>query len=439
MSQIGLLLPSVVDPRGEADIVIQFKTTAPAREGLRAFAAAAAIGGEPPADAGPLAALGRAVMVEPLFPVAGVPRGGLGGRFVLAAAAADGGPPDEDAALHVARFESNIAAREAVEELKKDKRVAYVHVIPPRYLYAPKAAAKPKKKKKPVANDPMTNRQWGLTAVQLLQAQALAGFKEATDIKIAVIDSGIDNGHPDLRGIIFDERDFTGTQLKDVQGHGTHVVGIIAAVRNNALGVMGVCQSKNMMSLKALGPYNGPGYYRAIRHATTSGARVINLSLGGGHDPTEESLIKQAIDAGVVVVAAMGNERQEGNPTSFPAAIDGVVAVGATDEMDRSGNFSCTGPHITLCAPGVNILSTVPTYPSSLASTLNYEAWPGTSMATPFVAATVGLLFAKKPTATVAQIVAALKAGTDRVPGQAGFTEEFGHGRLNLKKALQAL
>jgi subtilisin family serine protease len=227
--------------------------------------------------------------------------------------------------------------------------------------------------------------------------------------------------------------------LKDVQGHGTHVIGILAALRNNGAGMSGLCQSRRVMSLKALGPYDGPGYYRAIRHATTNGAKVINLSLGGAHDPTEELLIQQAIARGVVVVAAMGNDADRGNPTSYPAALPGVVAVGATDELDRRAEFSQFGPHITLVAPGVNILSTVPTYPTSLASTTLHEAWHGTSMAAPFVAATVALMFAKRPAATVAQVVAALQAGVDRVQGHAGFTDEYGHGRLNVKKALQAL
>ena len=135
------------------------------------------------------------------------------------------------------------------------------------------------------------------------------------------------------------------------------------------------------MSLKALDPYSGPGYYRALRHATDSGANVINLSIGGGHDPTEETLVRRALRSGVVV-AAMGDEKKEGNATSYPAALDGVIAVGASDEADRVADFSCTGRHIALLAPGVNVLSTVPHYRTTEADGTDYEAWPGTSMAT---------------------------------------------------------
>ena len=132
----------------------------------------------------------------------------------------------------------------------------------------------------------------------------------------------------------------------------------------------------------------------------------------------------------------MGNEKQEGNSKSYPAAIANVIAVGATDETDSIALFSCTGTHIDLVAPGVNIVSTVPTYPTSLADGTDYEAWPGTSMATPMVSAAAALLLAKKPDATPAQIRKALVKSADKVPGQTKFNATCGHGRLNIKKAL---
>ena len=193
------------------------------------------------------------------------------------------------------------------------------------------------------------------------------------------------------------------------------------------------------MSLKALDPYDGPGYYRALRHATDNGAKVINLSLGGPMDQTEEILVKRAIGRGVVVVAAMGNDKEQGNPISYPAAIAGVIAVGASTETDGIARFSNTGNHIDLVAPGTNILSTVPTYPTSMANGTDYEAWPGTSMASPHVAATAALLWAKDPTTTVAKIRSALVQSADKVPGQKGFSPVFGHGRLNINKTLKLI
>jgi subtilisin family serine protease len=116
-----------------------------------------------------------------------------------------------------------------------------------------------------------------------------------------------------------------------------------------------------------------------------------------------------------------------------------VISVGASDEADRGADFSCTGRHIDLLAPGVRVLSTVPTYPSQLADRTDYDAWPGTSMATPHVAAAAAILLARKPTATVAQVRSALTRGADKVPGQRGFDHTHGHGRLNVRGALAAI
>jgi subtilisin family serine protease len=266
----------------------------------------------------------------------------------------------------------------------------------------------------------------------------LAGFVDATDITVAVIDTGVDSEHPDLEGVISEEQNFTSGPAEDTEGHGTHVIGIIAALRDNAIGIAGACQSRKIMSLKALGPYDGPGYYRAIKHATDNGAKVINLSLGGEYDATEELLIGRAIEEGVVVVAAMGNEFRAGNPTSYPAAIDGVIAVGATTKSDARAKFSNTGRHITIVAPGVDILSTIPTYPCTLSSATEYDSWDGTSMATPFVAAAAALILANSPEATVDDVRRALVRGADRI-GSRRFSENFGYGRLNIWRSLKKL
>ena len=223
---------------------------------------------------------------------------------------------------------------------------------------------------------------------------------------------------------------------RDSSGHGTHVTGIIAAVANNRRGIRGVCGSRKILSLKALDPYEPRGYYQAIRHAMDSGAQVLNFSLGGERDPTEETLLRSAMQRGHVVVAAMGNEKDEGNPKSYPAAVAGVIAVGASTEADGVASFSNTGSHIDLVAPGVNILSTVPTYPSLLTDRRDYDSWAGTSMAAPHVSATVALLLAKRPTATPARVRRALVRGADKVPGQRRFDTTFGHGRLNVRRAL---
>lgn len=111
---------------------------------------------------------------------------------------------------------------------------------------------------------------------------------------------------------------------------------------------------------------------------------------------------------GVVVVAAMGNDFEQGDPTSFPAAYEGVLAVGATNELDRRAPFSNTGRHIGLVAPGANILSTVPTRKSDYRDDRNYAVWNGTSMAAPHVTAAAALVAAKNPSWAAAQVKAHL-------------------------------
>lgn len=424
----------VISSQQPVNVVVRFKGTTTARRSLNALAARdLAVAGT--GRDGPLERLLQQAQVESMRPLFAdrQPQRGLRTTRLAMSVGEEG---DELSGLNVLRISTGPAASDAIKRLKTDPRVEYAHVIEERFLYGMKKKPRRRKRTRAAANDPMLTRQWGLNAVRLAQAQASAGFREATQITIAVIDSGIDSNHPDLQGVFQVEENFTSGPKKDTQGHGTHVSGIIASVRNNALGISGLCQSKRLMSLKALGPYDGPGYYRAIRYATDRGAQIINLSLGGSHDPTEELLIKRALDRNVVVVAAMGNEFDEGNPTSYPAAIPGVIAVGAVDELDRHADFSNTGSHIALVAPGVNILSTVPTYPCEMAAARDYEAWPGTSMATPFVAAAAALLLAKNPALKVPQIKKALQDGADRVPGQAGVNKTYGHGRLNVAKSL---
>jgi subtilisin family serine protease len=340
------------------------------------------------------------------------------------------------------KVEAGRSAAQVARDLTDDPAVEYAYVPAVKH---PMAARRPSaaKRGRAAGPDPMSARQWSHGAVHIHEARERSGFKDAQDVIVAIVDSGVDRAHPDLKASIDHYTNFLAPAEddRDYRGHGTHVAGIVAAVINNRVGIAGLCRAR-LAVMKALprrgGAWNAVAYYQALAHPIELKARVVNLSLGGGEDPGEKDVILDLLDAGIVVVAAMGNEFEEGNPTSFPAAYEGVIAVGATDEVDRRAAFSCTGSHISLVAPGERILSTVPRYASELAATTMYDSWPGTSMATPHVAAAAALLLAKKPDLTPAQVKKHLQKTTDKVQWQKKRpTDEYGWGRLNVARALR--
>lgn len=281
--------------------------------------------------------------------------------------------------------------------------------------------------------------QWAHPAVHLAEAEAARGFRDGSTVTVAIVDSGIDDGHPDLAPAIAEYRNFLREKDKDYAGHGTHVAGIVGARPKTAAGVSGVSRAR-LLALKALprdpDEFDAAAYYRALRHVIGR-AQVLNLSLGGGKDPAEIDVLRDVIASGVVVVAAMGNEYEEGNPVEYPAAMAEVCAVGATDRRDRRAWFSNTGRHIDLVAPGVEILSTTPTYAyDEPDGQRRYDVMDGTSMATPLVAGAAALLLAKRPGLSPAQVVSRLTRAADRVAGAKRGSPSYGAGRLNVRALL---
>jgi hypothetical protein len=300
--------------------------------------------------------------------------------------------------------------------------VKLVERLPARWLFA--------------APDPKANLQWGLPAVRYFQA----GRPAARRIKVGVLDSGIDTSHPDLPSpALYRSGSFSS---RDLIGHGTHVAGVIAALTNNGVGVTGICDCE--LGIWKIFPdddeYVDPlTYYRALGEIVSEKIDVVNLSIGGTfHSKYEAGLFADAIKQGVTVVAAMGNEFEKGNPTSYPAAYDDVISVGAIDEARRRSRFSNTGKHIDICAPGSNILSTLPTRKAPGRPETNYASWSGTSMATPHVTAAAALVKAKKSGRTPAQIANRLSSSAAKIPEMrnASWTEAHGNGLLDLKAAL---
>ncbi|WP_288798674.1 S8 family serine peptidase [uncultured Arsenicicoccus sp.] len=292
-------------------------------------------------------------------------------------------------------------------------------------------------------NDPIRPQQWSLSR---LGGETFHGRVSTAGVTVAVVDTGVDGGHPDLRGVLVPGAQFLepsaggtgGTGATDPNGHGTHVAGIIAAVADNRVGVAGMAPGTRIMPVRVLDGH-GEGWTsdiaRGVIHAANHGATVINLSLGSDQpDVTLDKAVQYAVAKGVVVVAAGGNERLAGNRASYPAAYANVIGVAATTSSSRAAAYSNTGRYIDVAAPGDGIVST---YPTRLIRS-GYARMSGTSMATPLVAATVAGLRAARPSLTVAQ-VQSLLASTATDLGVRGRDDTYGAGLVDANRALCTL
>ena len=279
-------------------------------------------------------------------------------------------------------------------------------------------------------NDPYytLGYEWGLPLIG-----APAAWDTSTGTAgpiIAVIDTGVDATHPDLGGRVLPGIDLVNndSDASDDHGHGTHVAGIIAATGDNGLGGAGVCWGCRILPVKALSA-SGSGSYSilasGITWAADHGARIINMSLGGYQtSSTLGAAVAYAQARGIVVVAAAGND---GVTTRFyPAAFPGVVAVGASTAEAAMIGFSNRGTDWVDVAAGACSRSTAPGG--------GYVDMCGTSMATPFVAGSLGLMLAAAPGATAGEAAAALvsTAGPQCTDGTT-------HGLIHLESALTTL
>lgn len=283
-------------------------------------------------------------------------------------------------------------------------------------------------------NDAFVSSQYALYSSSYQGIDALRGWdiqKGDPSVIIAVVDTGVDYNHEDLAGKVIKGYDFVNGDYdpKDDHGHGTHVAGIIGAISNNGRGIAGVCPGCSVLAMKVVtadGSGSNSWIANGIANAANSGAKVINLSLGGlERAQTIELAVQQAYQRGVVIVAASGND---GSPSPlYPAALPEVISVGATDRYGDHASFSNYGSTLELAAPGQAIYSTLPGN--------SYEAWNGTSMAAPHVAGLAGLLLSQNPSLTNEQVRQIMEA-TAQDLGSAGKDSYFGYGRINAYAAL---
>ncbi|RFU69557.1 S8 family peptidase [Bacillus sp. V59.32b] len=232
--------------------------------------------------------------------------------------------------------------------------------------------------------------------IDLIQAPKVWEKTKGKGITIAILDTGCEITHPDLKDRIIGGRNFTGDDqgnddiYLDYNGHGTHVAGTIAAVQNSS-GVVGVAPEANLLILKVLDK-NGSGQYDwiidGINYAVEQKADIISMSLGGPEDvPELHEAIINAINNKILVVCAAGNEgdgRDSTDELGYPGCYNEVISVGAIDLERRSSDFTNSHNEIDLVAPGEEILSTY----------LNgkYAKLSGTSMATPHVSGALALI-----------------------------------------------
>jgi major intracellular serine protease len=235
---------------------------------------------------------------------------------------------------------------------------------------------------------------------QLQAPEIWAQGEKGSGIVIAVLDTGIDTNHPDLKPNIIDGRNFTNegceSDYSDNNGHGTHCAGTIAGVENEK-GVVGVAPEAKLLIGKVLDK-NGSGSYRdiinGIKWATKwkgkngEKTRIISMSLGGSYDDKNlEEAILEACAKGILVVVASGNEGDNNENTfeyGYPALYNECITVGAIDENYKIAYFSNNHKQVDVVASGVDVLST---YPIN-----QYARLSGTSMATPHIAGVMALL-----------------------------------------------
>ncbi|WP_232772574.1 S8 family serine peptidase [Psychromonas sp. Urea-02u-13] len=307
----------------------------------------------------------------------------------------------------------------AVAQFKKRADVELVELDPKRYLLA-------------------ETTPYGITMVQADQVTDIAG--NVAGMKVCIMDTGYDISHRDLpsNGVTGNDgyaQYNSGNWYEDGHGHGTHVAGTIAALGDNGLGVVGVNPSGSL-ALHIVKVFNRRGAWAygsdlvaAVGQCIEAGAKVISMSLGGGGSSiVEQNAFEDAYTAGLLSIAAAGNDGDNG--LSYPASYGSVISVAAVDASENVANFSQFNSQVEIAAPGVGINSTLPRN--------KYAAWSGTSMATPHVAGVAALVWSHYLECTNEEIRTALAASAlDR--GTVGRDHYYGHGIVQAKDMYDSL
>ncbi|HQR80680.1 MAG TPA: S8 family serine peptidase [Actinomycetota bacterium] len=328
-------------------------------------------------------------------------------------------------------------AADTIADIQAAPDVVAVEVDTTRHLTALPSAT--------LASDPGRREQWALD-----QLQAESAWTESTGsgVTVAVIDSGVAR-HPDLAGAFVRGVNLVdgGDGRADLNGHGTHVAGIIAMTADNGIGGAGLAPNVTIMPIvvaDAGGSVRAADSAKGIVWAVDHGADVLNLSYAGSASSVEQKAIQYAQSKGVVAVAAVGNAYLDSagsryNPVQYPAAFPGVLGVGSTTKGLRRSPFSEVGKQVDLVAPGGTGAFDSPKGIYSTYGGGGYVRMPGTSMATPYVSATVALILARGQTLGLTADPKDVILGTARDLGAVGRDDEFGFGLVSPLAAITKL
>jgi len=314
-----------------------------------------------------------------------------------------------------------------------------------------------------IPNDPGWNFQYGPR--NIFADDAWDTLQGSTDVILAVIDSGIDTGHPDLGNYIGGYDWINDDSIPDDEcGHGTHCAGIVGATGNNNIGMAGINWQISLMSEKVVDQYGsapiGKGEWicaQAMTHAVNNGAQILSMSLGYDDDKGYiQSAVNYTINQDRLCVTSSGNDETSIDRYPEKCLDDGPIVVGATnrfndrcDEGDWGiGDGSSFGPELDIVAPGHLIYSTMPTYNvyynhPSVGFDMNYDNMSGTSMACPHVAGVAALMLARNSDLSSSEIECILESTAqdqigDPTEDTVGWDQFYGHGLVDADAAVDA-
>jgi subtilisin family serine protease len=329
--------------------------------------------------------------------------------------------------LQHVRLPQNASMSQAIKKYQNNPNVLYAE---PNYFFNALT----------VPDDPMFSQLWalkntgqtvngvaGTSGADMKVTEAWQYLTGSDDVIIAVLDTGVDYNHPDLKNNMISGWNAVNNNSDPMDDgwHGTHVAGTIAAEGNNGTGITGVMWNAKIMPVRVLSSDGGyaSDIVEGVEYATANGAQIMNHSYGG-YMPSQAIYDAFAASPALMICAAgNSNTTDKMYPASFN--LPNIISVAASDQNDKRAGFSNYGSHVHVFAPGTNILSTVPG---------NYGYASGTSMAAPNVSGVAGLVKAVNPVLTTAEIKDILLSTVDV---KADLHQVATGGRINAKVAVE--